>query len=151
MLDLTNETIETKTNSRTLPKGRYKVVLDSAQLQETKAGDGKYIKCTFRVLDAPYENRMLFDNFNVENKNPEAVKIARQMLAQLMKAHGLPTEKWKINSPGELEGMSAYAEVGIKSDSYGDRNVIYGFSASPQPTSSSSKITRSEDPDALPF
>lgn len=74
--------------------------------------------------------RVLWHNFNVENKNPKAVEIGLQQLKGFLLAAG--NESDEVKDVRELEGLSATAHVKIQADPtgvYGDKNVISYFKA----------------------
>ena len=109
-----------------LPPGDYPVMLDEAELVDTKAGDGKYMKAKFRVFEGVYANRILFHNFNIYNKNEKAQNIGRAQLKQFGKACGLNQPK----NPHDFIGYKVMAKIKVhKDETYGEQNKIAGFNA----------------------
>lgn len=46
-----------------IPEGLYNVVIDKVELTTTKEAGNPMIKATLKVQDAPYKNRLVWDNF----------------------------------------------------------------------------------------
>ena len=55
-----------------LPAGRYPCTVDSAELRDTKAGDGKIFVVCYSVAKGDMENRKIFVNYNIENPQPKS-------------------------------------------------------------------------------
>lgn len=65
------------------PPGDYAVRIEQAETQDTKAGDGQFIKLTIMGLDGDLAGREIIDRINFQNPNPIAVEIARKTMGQL--------------------------------------------------------------------
>lgn len=113
-----------------VPEGDYKMEVESSESKPTNDGTGKYLKFAYRIL-APdaYENRKIFGNINIENKNAEAQRIGLQELASLCRACG----KSEIDDSEELHFISFMAKVGLSKaqtkggKTYEPRNEIKRF------------------------
>lgn len=112
MYDFTDVTLETP--FKEIPEGKYLVQAQDSLLKDTKTGTGKYISVKYRIMTGEFEGRNIWNNFNVENQNPEAVKIAKQTMVQFMSASGLPQNRWKLSSVTDLNGLTC--GVYIKKD-----------------------------------
>jgi hypothetical protein len=78
------------TGGTPLPAGLYNGVVTRTQLKDTKDGTGKYLEVEFDISSpAEFSNRKFWDRFNLINKNQDAVRIAKEQLADLAKAAGL--------------------------------------------------------------
>ncbi|RTL05218.1 DUF669 domain-containing protein [Candidatus Dependentiae bacterium] len=111
-----------------MPAGDYLVVSDTVEVKETKGGDGRYLKVMYKVLEGDWKNRVVFHQFNFENKNPKAVEIAKGELKKWFIAAGLPPEAQVIKSADSVCGLKCVIKVGVKTDSqYGDKNVVKGW------------------------
>jgi hypothetical protein len=121
MLDLTNVTLE----SDLLPNGDYVVVVEDAEIKETKDGAGEYIKAKMKVIEGERKGKVLYQMFNIKNKNSEAVRIGHQQLKTFMKVSGM--ENFVLKSVNDLCGLKAVAIVKSKTDDYGEKNVISYF------------------------
>ena len=129
LLDLT-ETPESK-GFEPIPAGPYTVVLDEAEIKETKAGTGEYINCKFRITAGEYENRILFHGFNIKNPNEKAVMIGMQQLKSFMKCAG--AKDFKLETVSDLVGYIAIAIVKIQKDDFSPdgKSVISYFKPTP--------------------
>lgn len=120
-LDLTSTPVET---NELLPNGVYLAKIAKAELKETKAMDGKYINVQLKVIEGEYENKSVFTMFNIENKNPKAVEIGLSQLKSMLHAAKAP---FKLDSVDELVGYDVGIKVVSKTDEYGEKNVIKGY------------------------
>jgi len=75
-----------------IPAGEYLMQLDKSEMKNTKAG-GLMLAATFRIIDGDYENRLIFENFNLKGSE-QAVKIGTENLGRLCKAVGAPTIRY---------------------------------------------------------
>jgi len=110
-----------------LPPGKYPVSIESAELKETKAGGGHYIKIVFLVLDGPCKGRKLYDNINVHNANDKAVAIAMDHLNKLRLALHLPSN-WHTGPAGLDILTNGIVIATVKVDKT-DQNQITAFAA----------------------
>lgn len=79
-----------KENTReALPAGEYIAVLDKAEIKTTKAGDGQYVNCQFKVVDGQHKGGVFFDIINIANPNAQAVEIGLARLNTLLTIGGL--------------------------------------------------------------
>lgn len=76
-------------DANVLPAGNYLCKVVKAVMKETNAKDGQYLSTQIKVQDGKYKNRVLFQNFSLVNKNPEAVRIAESQLKGLCEALGI--------------------------------------------------------------
>ena len=77
-----------KVKSDLLPKGEYPVVIIKMEEKATKAGNGKLLNVQMQVTRGQFQNKTVFDRFNVVNPNPVAQNIGRQQLKAMLKALG---------------------------------------------------------------
>jgi hypothetical protein len=138
-LNLSGVKTDDKKSFDVLPAGKYYVRCADAELKDTKAGTGRYIKCKFMVEEGEYENRVIFMNVNIENPNPQAQQIGLGQLKAFLVASAYfnPDE---LGAVADLVGLKAVANVKIrKSEQFGDSNDISSFSK------------KKEEKDSLPF
>jgi hypothetical protein len=102
--------------------GTYLVRADTAEVKETKAGTGKYIKVGFIIEDT---GDRLYHMFNIENSNAKAVQIGLGQLKQFVTFAGHNPEE--VKDPIQLCGMKCLARIKNKTDDYGTKPVIAGF------------------------
>jgi hypothetical protein len=107
-----------------IPEGWYNATITKAELNNTKAGTGQKIDMRYDITGPTQQGRVVFGLINVRNPNPDAEKIGRQQLGEIMRAVGLA----KINDSDELIGGSICIRVKIKpaSNGYDARNEIGG-------------------------
>jgi len=88
---------EVHTNDELLPAGEYQAIIvgsgarpEDPQTAEgyviSKSGKGAYLPMTFEVCAGEFKGRQIRKNFNLKNTNPDAVRIARGEIKQLLLA-----------------------------------------------------------------
>lgn len=122
LLDLTN----VAESGGTVPDGTYAVAIEKAEVADTKAG-GKMIKVQLNVLEGPHTGRKIFNQFNIENANPQATQIGLGQLKSMIKAFGHKNPN-RLESCAELLGLKGNVRVKIKDDpQYGAQANIMAF------------------------
>lgn len=86
-----------KSDFTPVPPGDYMLSIDSAEVKDTKNGDGKYIKIEHTIISEQYKGRKVFNNINIYNKSQQCVNIGLGMLANLWEC---------INGQGKLKDTS---------------------------------------------
>lgn len=83
-----------------IPAGFYQAIIISSGgdpakpetcqdgLVQSKSGKGRYLPMTFEIIEGEHKGRQLFKNFNLENMNETAVRIAQQEVKELLLAVG---------------------------------------------------------------
>jgi hypothetical protein len=106
-----------------LPAGQYTVMITNSDIKLTKAGDGEYVWIEYTVLDGEHENRRLWSNHNVKNKNEEAEKIAKSEMSAICAACGI---KGRLDDTNQLHDVPMRVGVSIRrgKDGYADQNQI---------------------------
>lgn len=69
-----------------LPAGTYHIQFDAFTRKQTRAGTGYFIECEYSVVGGEHEGRKIWDRFNIQNPNPQAVEIALGELRQFVTA-----------------------------------------------------------------
>ncbi len=98
---------------------------------ERKNNDGHYLALDFVIIDGPFENRHVYGNLNLDNKNPVAVDIADEELAELAQACGKPSVR--VPMPGEslddLHGIPVLLKIGVEParGQFEAKNKIKGY------------------------
>lgn len=109
-----------------IPAGQYNVRIAEAEITDTKAGTGQYIKLRLDVTGPTHEGRVIFSNLNIKNPSQKAEEIGRQQLGAIMRAIGLPT----LQDTDQLVGGNLSVKVSIrKSEEYGDQNEVKAYKA----------------------
>lgn len=145
MIDLSNVEMPEKSYG-VVPAGEYVVSLAEATIKETKSGDGEYINAKFQIKGPEHEGRFLFQMFNIKNKNAQATQIGLQQLKGFMQAAGF--ESFVVKNITDLEGAKAKAVVKIKTDDYGEKNVISYFKSLDVPRGTKAEAVNSSE---IPF
>ena len=116
--------VEPTTGFDCVPAGDYDVVIMTSEMKTTKDGSGQYLKLEFAILNGQFQNRKIFTNLNLVNKNETAVKIGKANLSAICRALQVLTP----NDSSELHGKPMTVRVTIrKSDEYDDQNEIRSF------------------------
>lgn len=124
-----------------LPPGVYSVVIDAAEVKNTKAGTGIYLNLTLSVLDDQYRNRKLFARINLKNPSSKAEAIGRYQLGALAHATGFAA---KPSNALEFVNKTLKVRVAIdKNDA--NENDVKGYlpmsDATPVPTAQAAAPT----------
>jgi hypothetical protein len=124
-------------NFEPLPAGWYTCTISQAELKDTKAGNGQYIKLRYDITGPTHQGRVVFGNLNIKNANAKAEEIGRQQLGDIMRAIGLA----KVTDTDQLIGGQISIKLEVKQDAqYGASNEVKGFksiSGSPAPAGAS--------------
>jgi hypothetical protein len=111
-----------ETTREALPAGQYISVLDKAEIKLTKAGDGQYINCQFKVVDGQHKGGVFFDIINIANPNQQAVEIGLARLNTILTIGGLN----QCGSTEELEHARIHilAVVGVEEYNGNKKNKL---------------------------
>lgn len=85
-----------------LPKGLYNVEVTAAEAAGPSAAGNRWVKVSCKVLDGPYENRMLWTNIVFVLTNSKAMKFT---IAKL-KALGV-SQEWLRSSNPSMDDIAA--------------------------------------------
>lgn len=99
-----------ETSFEPIPAGWYDVSITSAEVRDTKAGTGKYIAVRYDVTGPTHQGRIIWQNLNIQNPNPQAEEIGRRQLGDVMRAIGLAT----LSDTDQLIGNSLQVNVKIR-------------------------------------
>lgn len=122
LLDLTEDKVD---SFDVVPKGTYLASCEDAEIKTTKDGTGEYINAKFSIIGSDFDNRKVFNMFNIKNKNDQAVKIGRAKLKEFLIASG--KKDFTLKSVKDLCGLKAQIVVNVKEDEMGKKNSISGF------------------------
>lgn len=107
-----------------VPDGWYDVTITEADVKETNAGTGTYIKLRYDITGPAHSGRVVFGNINNSNPNPKAEEIGNQQLGELMRATGLS----RLKDTDQLIGKRLTVKLTTqKSEQYGDKNEVKGY------------------------
>ncbi len=114
-------TVEPQGDFDVLPPGKYPVVIDKAEVKQTKKMDGHYLSLTMTVADGGYKGRKLWPKIQIQNPSQECVKIGLRTLSALGKATGVTY----ISDANQFLGKTCIAHVKVKDE----QNEIRTYSA----------------------
>lgn len=117
-----------------IPPGSYDVEIQKVSLEDTKAGNGKYLKLMVKIINPKYVGRLLFTNITVSNPNPVAEEIGEQKIMTLVRAGKL--ENFTITNRQMLVGVKFNCTVELCNSEWNgtitQRNEIKYFRATLQ-------------------
>lgn len=108
-----------------IPAGEYLVEIKSAEIKNTKAGNGQYINCRFDVVEGDFAKRVLFAIINIKNPSEVAEKIGRAQLGEIMRANSIAT----LQDTDQLIGATMIVRVVIGEYNGEKKNEIKGYKA----------------------
>lgn len=106
--------------------GEYKVTCTEAEVKETKAGTGEYIKCKFETETGT----KIFHNFNIKNPNEQAKKIGLAQLKTFLRVAGKEDPN-NLGGVNEMLGLTCRVKLKIEETDFGSQPRITSFKALP--------------------
>lgn len=128
-----------------VPEGWYTVTVKDSEVRETKAGDGQYVTYEFYVQEA---GKRFWQNYNFDNPNEKATRIARAQIKTLCTACG--KSSGTLSDFSVIHGKSFRAKLRIlpAKDGYAAKNEI----AAVEPLNKAAQPhTTPADADEVPF
>lgn len=124
LVDLSN--VEASKEMGAVPPGQYPVVVDQASVEAGKTFGAKYIKVAYKITEGDYQDRMIFQMFNIQNPSDKAELIGKQQLKAMMLASGMNGDQ--LETVSDLIGKRLVVKTGVrKSDQYGEQTVVKSF------------------------
>ncbi|MBI1325702.1 DUF669 domain-containing protein [bacterium] len=71
---------------RPLPDGKYVAVIIGSEFKTTRDGSGVYLELKFQVAEGEHKGRIVWARLNLQNRSPEAVRIAQSQLSTICHA-----------------------------------------------------------------
>lgn len=113
-----------------LPNGIYRMEMTASDVIPTSKGDGTVLKTTFTIIEPDeFVGRLLFNNYNLENPNPQAQEIGQKQFASLCRA----AEVLEVEDSEELHLRPFIAKVGLGKPQYEKVNGVVQKDASGNP------------------
>ena len=81
--------VEPSVGFEAIPAGKYQAVIVDSDMKPNKAGTGEYLQLEFEIIEGEYQNRKVWTRLNLNNPNPDAVRIARADLSAICHAVGV--------------------------------------------------------------
>ena len=110
-----------------VPAGWYSVDIKAADVKQTKSGTGEYIKLQLAITGPTHAGRVVFCNLNVRNANPDAEKIGRAQMGDVMRSTGIT----RLTDTDQLINKTLSAKLSVKAATadYPASNDVKGFKA----------------------
>jgi hypothetical protein len=114
-----NELPVDEQNFDPLPAGWYTASISQAEVAKTKSG-GEMIKLRWDILGPTHQGRVVFDNINIQNANPESERIGLKQLQKLLSAAGIVD----LGDTDQLISVTAQIQLSVKESEYqGEKQV----------------------------
>lgn len=122
--DFDATSVEPNAGFDVIPAGSYAAVIVNDEMRDTKNGKGRYLQLEFEIIDGEFKGRKLWSRLNLENPNPEVVRIARGDLSSICRAVNV----LKLTDTLELHNLPLIIDVKCKKDPEGEiRNEIKAY------------------------
>ena len=116
-----------------LPKGSYNALIHSAEVVDTKAGNGKMVKVrldiTGHVDDGSGKGRVVFDQIILQHPSDKAVEIGREKFSRLCVACGFENRAPKDTRELVGKAVECYVTVEKGTGKYEDQNRVSSYTA----------------------
>lgn len=127
-IDLSNVEGGNAPTNTALPESKYHVSITAAEVKQTRAKTGQYIKVEFTVQEGEHKGRKVWTNFNIKNPNPQAVEIGFQQLKDMLVAANSSLANDKLNSVSELLGLHVIVKTkNEESEDYGTQTKVHWY------------------------
>ena len=103
-----------------VPGGKYIMEILEAEIKETKAQNGYYLKLKLQVADGPSKGYLIWDNINLANPSEKCVQIGKAAFAALCLSVGEP----QLKDEAVLVGKYTVATVTVKEDQNNVRTYV---------------------------
>lgn len=119
---------ENQSQNSILPAGDYEVIAIASEVKQTKDGSGRFLSYQFQVTKGEYQNRRIFQRFNLWSQSEKAVAIARGQYSEFCRAVGVLTPE----DSSDLHNKPLLIKVKVRADTgYGEQNDIAKFAKRP--------------------
>ena len=126
ILNFNANEVEPSVGFEAIPAGKYLAVIVDSEMKSNRAGTGEYLQLEFEIIDGEYKNRKVWTRLNLNNPNPDAVRMARADLSAICHAVN-------VIQPGdsiELHNLPLTITVKCRKTPDGDIvNEIKGYAA----------------------
>jgi len=95
-----------------IPAGKYVAVITDSEMKDTRAGTGRYLQLEFEITDGEFAGRKVWARLNIENRNPEAVRMARADLSAICRAVNVLTP----GDSADLHNLPLVIKVHVRKD-----------------------------------
>jgi len=117
-------TIAPQDDFSAVPPGTYPVLVESAEIQQNKKGDGHFIKLVLGILDGQQRGRKIFDRIMIQHPDQTCLAIGMKAFGALGRAIGAST----LTDTSQLLNQVVAVQVRVKNDStYGPQNEVQKY------------------------
>ena len=88
IINFNAESITPSVSYDTVPAGQYSAIITDSELRANRAGTGHYLRFTFRIIDGEYSGYRVWSCLNIDNPNPDTVRMANEDLSAICHAVG---------------------------------------------------------------
>ena len=135
--------VEPSVGFEAIPAGKYQAVIVESDMKANKAGTGEYLQLEFEIIEGEFKNRKLWTRLNLNNPNPDAVRMARADLSAICHAVN-------VIQPGdsvELHNLPLTITVKCRKTPDGDIvNEIKGYAAKASATGAVTPAAATQQP-----
>lgn len=110
-----------------IPTGWYPVAITESDKKQTKDKTGNFLEFGLTVADGPYKGRKVYDRFNVDNQNPQAVDIAYKQLSSI--CHAINVMQFTTTDALHNRLMEARVVKRPADGQYDEANEVKGYRA----------------------
>ena len=116
-----------------IPAGWYPAQIVESEMKAASKPGSAYLAITLQIMGGEYNNRKVFDRFNLQNPNPVAVEIAYRQLSAVCHAVGLI----QVADSQQLLGRPLMVKVSVRparvdpttGTAYDASNEVKGYKA----------------------
>lgn len=112
ILNFNANEVEPSRELEPIPAGKYVAVITDSEMKDTRAGTGRYLQLEFEITDGEFAGRKVWARLNIENRNPEAVRMARADLSAICRAVNVLTP----NDSADLHNLPLVIKVHCRKD-----------------------------------
>ena len=116
-----------------IPDGDYTGLIEQSDIKDTKAGDGRYLELTWRILEGDHRDRLVWQRVTLENPSERAVQFGKRRLSNICFAVG----KEQIQDSTELHDIPCRIYVATRPGNEGHQD--------------SNEVTRVQKLESVPF
>ena len=127
-----------------VPTGWYVATMTASEIKENSKKNGKLLEAEYTIASPDqYKGRKLYDRFNIENPNQQAVEIGYAQLSAVCHAVGviqMQDSSQLHNRPLQVRAVLSPAEIGADGKAYEARNEVRGYKALDLATSTAAPV-----------
>ena len=115
------------TSFEPIPDGWYTAIIKECIVKPTADGTGQRMNVRFDITGPTRAGAVVYEGFNIRNKNPKAEEIALQQMKAMRDACGIIN----LQDTDQFIGRALQVKVAIQpaKDGYDAKNTVKGFKA----------------------